>query len=252
MAWRDVLRGAVPVVAVLSVAVSGLAGGDLIVDGRFEGIRSGKYLRRDDKGQDWRESRRDTKEGRKLLKLSSKNIGGNKTRKAMIKAHPELNTYLSQRFASAQTGEFTLQYDVYVREILPDDNRSAFLFIGNDSDGKNGPNSTGRERFVFLGFENAGEEGKIHLFAREGQTKWGDKTIVARDLDLGQWHTIVVDVHVADEVYETSVGEMTTPLVLGAFRWKDRAPKRLTHVSFASWNDGTGTFYVDNVVARER
>ena len=38
---------------------------------------------RDSKGQDWYESRRDGKEGRALLKLSTKDIGGNATRKAV-------------------------------------------------------------------------------------------------------------------------------------------------------------------------
>jgi len=37
---------------------------------------------------------------------------------------------------------------------------------------------------------------------------------------------------------------------LDAFSPSGKAPKRLTHISFASWNDGAGTFYIDNVIAR--
>jgi hypothetical protein len=174
---------------------------DLIVDGDFSGCKSGKKLRQDNKGQDWYESRKDTKEGRALLKRSTKNIGGNKTIKAMIKAHPELNTYLSQRFPEPQSVFLGARYDIYVKEILPDDNRSAFFFIGGIKDKKGGPNSTRRERFVFLGFENAAEPGKMNLFAREGDTGWAEKTVVAEGLDLGKWYTISVEVNIPEAIY---------------------------------------------------
>lgn len=219
----------------------------LIIDGNFSAAPNSASLRRDDKGQDWHESRRDTKEGRKLIFLSKKEIGGNNTQKAMIKGHPDLNTYLTQRFSSPQTGEFSVQYDVYVREILPDDNRSAFFMIGANRDKKNGPNSTGSERFVFLGFENADEKGKINLFAREGKKKWGDKTIVAANLDLGKWYTIEVVVHTDARAYEVTVKGVTEWLEVDAFGSKP--PKKLSHISFASWNDGAGTFYIDNISA---
>ena len=223
---------------------------DLIVDGDFEATASGKILRRDDKGQDWYESRKDSDAGRALLKLSTKNIGGNHTRKAMIKADPELNTYLSQRFPEPQSIYLFVQYDIYIREILPDDNRSAFFFVGAIKDKKGGPNSTGRERFVFLGFENGGENGKINLFAREGESKWADKTIVARDLDLKKWYTISVEMNIPEGVYEVTVVGVTEGMELESLYYKGKTPDGLSHLSFASWNDGAGTFYVDNVVAR--
>jgi hypothetical protein len=236
-----------------SVIAAGPVAAQLIVDGDFEGIKAGKYLRRDDKGQDWYESRHDTKEGRALLKLSTKKIGGNRTHKAMLKAHPELNTYLTQRLSKSQKGDLTVQFDIYVKEILPDDNRSAFFMVGNDKDGKKGPNSTGVERFVFMGFENAAEPGKINLFAREAKNKWDAKTIVAPGLDLRKWYTIVANIHVADQIYEVTVkGVVDKPVPLEAFRAGKRVPKRVTHVSFATWNDGAGTFYVDNVSAVEK
>jgi len=224
---------------------------NLIVNGDFEGCPSGKVLRQDNKGQDWYESRRNTKKGRSLLKLSRKAVGGNTSRKAMIQAHPDFNTYLSQRFTTPQTGDVTVQYDILVRRILPDDNRSAFFMVGNNKDGKGGPNSTGAERFVFLGFENGAQQGHINLFAREKNKSWKDRTVVARDLQLDRWYTIVVEIYVGDKDYEVTVKGVTEPMALQAFSQKGKTPKRLTNLSFASWNDGAGTFYVDNVVAFE-
>lgn len=222
---------------------------ELIVDGDFSTVPNSGAIRRDDKGQDWYESRKDTKEGRKLLFLSKKGIGGNVTPKGMVKAHPELNTYLTQRFAEPLTGDFSVRFDIYVKQILPDDNRSAFFMVGSSRDKKNGPNSTGKERFVFLGFENAEQAGKINLFAREGNKTWENKTIVAANLDLAAWHTIEVVIYPEAKAYEALVVGKTQPVELDAFGKKP--PKRLTHISFASWNDGAGTFYIDNVSAQE-
>ena len=225
--------------------------GDLLANGDFEALKSGKYLRQDNKGQDWYESRMDTEEGRGLLKLSTRDIGGNATRKAMVKAHPELNTYLTQRLPEAESVYLHVQYDICIREILADDNRTAFFFLGGIRDKKNGPNSTGKERFVFLGFENAEQEGKINLFAREGSTGWADRTIVAENLDLNTWYTVAVQANIPEGVYEVMVEGVTEWYELESFFYKGRTPDEVTHLSFASWNDGAGTFYVDNVVARD-
>lgn len=223
----------------------------LISDGDFSASASSAVLRRDTKGQDWYESRRDAPGSRKLLMLSKKAVAGNATPKAMIKAHPDLNTYLSQRFSQAQTGDLRIQFDILVKEILPDDNRSAFILVGADKDKKGGPNSTGIERFVFLGFQNSGQPGKIDLFARAGASPWEQKTPVARGLDLNRWYTIELTIYTAEAVYEAVVRGVTRePVELEAFRAGRSAPKSLTHLSFASWNDGAGTFYVDNVVAQ--
>jgi len=233
--------------AALAATVA-LAATELIVNGDFEAFTSGAALRRDDKGQDWRESRGDTETGTRLLMLSTRDIAGNATKKAMIKGHPELNTYLTQRFAD-QRETFTASWDICVRELLPDDNRSAFCFVGTSSDRKNGPNSTGTERFVFLGFENsATAPGKINLFAREDQEGWGEKTLLARDLDLMHWYTVHVEVNAPKRTYTVQVDDRPASATLKAFRTsKKKAPRTLDQISFASWNDGAGTFYVDNV-----
>ncbi len=222
---------------------------ELVPGGDFENVKNGAALRKDGKGLDWYESRKDGEEGPKLLMLSTKRIGGNKTKKAIVKGHPELNTYLSFRLADPIEVFGTASFDIYVKEIMPglaEYNRSAFAFLGRIKDKKGGPNSTGKERFVFLGFENAETPGKINLFAREGSNKWDARTIVAENLDLKAWHQIELEMNVPDGFYTISVngGE---PFELESFFTKGRTPDKLSHISFASWNDGPGTFYVDNV-----
>jgi hypothetical protein len=235
--------------AVFQPAVSAAA--DLVVDGSFEKQKNGADLRKDSKGSDWYESRKDTEEGSGQLKLSKKDIGGNATQKAMIKAHPDFNTYLSQRLTAVQDLVLTVSFDIYIKEILPDDNRSAFILLGGIKDKKGGPNSTGSERFVFMGFENAATPGQINLFAREGQTKWTEKTLVAADLKLETWYTINIEVNVPEGFYTTEVVGVSEPFELESFYTKGKTPKKISHISFASWNDGAGTFYVDNVVVKD-
>jgi len=225
---------------------------DLVVDGSFENQKNGADLRKDSKGSDWYESRKDTEAGSKLLKLSTKDIGGNDTKKAMIKASPELNTYLSQRLTAAQDLIVTVSFDIFIKEILPADNRSAFIMLGNIKDKKGGPNSTGKERFVFMGFENATEPGQINLFAREGSTKWAEKTMVASGLELEHWYTINIEANIPEGFYTTTVVGVTEPFELESFYTKGRTPDNISHISFASWNDGAGTFYVDNVSVQDQ
>jgi len=229
------------------VMVLPAAAAELIVDGSFENQKNGDDLRKDSKGSDWYESRKDTEEGSNLLMLSTKDIGGNATKKAMIKASPTLNTYLSHRLTASQGVAVTVSFDIYIKEILPADNRSAFIMLGTIKDKKGGPNSTGAERFVFLGFENAAEEGKINLFAREGSTTWAEKTVVAGGLKLGQWYTITIEANIPEGVYTAAVKGETKPFELESFYTKGATPNQISHISFASWNDGAGTFYVDNV-----
>jgi hypothetical protein len=239
--------------ATLTIATTtGVAPPDsrLIVNGDFEKLTSGDDLRKDSKGQDWYESRKDG-EGRKLLKLSTKNVGGNGTKKAMIKASPELNTYLSQRFAKPQKGRFNVAYDIFIREIRPEYDRSAFMFIGGIVDKKGGPNSTARERFVYLGFENSEAEGKVNLFVREGSTKWSEKTYVVMELDLDTWYTVKLAVDVPNAVYQVSVDGVSDAYEVEAYFYKGKTLSELTHISFASWNDGAGTFYIDNIKAEK-
>ena len=99
----------------------------------------------------WYESRQDGAGGPVLLSLDTTDVAGNVSKKAKITGSTSLNTYMSQEFGSPQTGTFGVQWDIYVDEIITSggDTRSAFMFIGESSDGQRGPNSGNSERFVY-------------------------------------------------------------------------------------------------------
>lgn len=234
-----------------AIAEGATAAGALLVDGDFEQNETGKQLRDREDPQGWYESRRDGKIGRLQLKLSTKEVGRNSTRKAMLRANPEANTYLSQRFSEPIRERLVLQWDVYVREILPTYNRSVFQMVGSAAVRGRGPNGSGKERFVFLAFENAPRPGKINLFAFEGKDPdhWDARTLLVSNLDLKKWHTITVEIDIAEKCYWISVPGVTAePIRVQAFHYREETPDVLTHVSFATWDDGPGTFYVDNVM----
>ncbi|MCP3860499.1 MAG: hypothetical protein GY704_12680, partial [Phycisphaeraceae bacterium] len=65
--------------------------------------------------------------------------------------------------------------------------------------------------------------------------------------DRETWLTIGVRVTPEDGIYEVMVEGALDWFALDCFKHKGRIPKKRTHLSFASWNDGAGTFYVDNV-----
>ena len=161
------------------------------------------------------------------------------------------NAYLTEALREPQKGPFSLQWDILVTSIATPPNRSCFQIIGNDSVKGKGANATGAERFVFLAFENAATAGKINLVAIEDGTAAGPakSRIVVPDLVPHKWYTVHVDVNPAAGSYTVSLpGVTTTPVAVKGFFTKDKpAPKELTHVSFATWNDGPGVFYIDNV-----
>ncbi|MBD3237453.1 MAG: hypothetical protein GF330_12175 [Candidatus Eisenbacteria bacterium] len=261
---RSYVARTLPGRGLLALMLCALAGGGLLtsvahaegpslVDSDFEQNDSGKELRAREDPQGWYESRRDGKTGRLQLKRSTKKIGRNSTRKAMLKANKEHNTYLSQRFSQPIREQLSLQWDIYVREILPNYNRSAFQMVGNAAVRGRGPNGSSPERFVFLAFENAPRPGNVNLFAFEGKDPdhWDARTLLVRDLDLKKWHTIAVDIDIAEKCYWVSVPGVTEePIRVQSFHYKGETPDVLTHVSFATWNDGPGTFYIDNVYVR--
>jgi len=224
----------------------------LVMDGGFNKPKTSAELRKPGKGRDWYESRRD-KKGHHLLFLAKRSVAGNPTPKAMIKGDATLNTYLSQNLAEAMTGDFTISCDILVKAILAPANHSAFIMVGDNADKKDGPNSTGAERFVFLGFSNAAVAGKINLFAREGKNGFDQVTPVAQSLDLDKWYSIDLTIHPSQGTYEASVRGVTPqPVQLKAFAPTGKPAKSLTAISFASWNDGPGTFYVDNISGQKK
>jgi hypothetical protein len=218
-----------------------------LADPSFSDSADSADLRANGTGQDWYESRADTPD---MLTLDVTDVEGNGTEKALITGSDSGNAYLSQDFNLPQTGTFTVQWDIYVDGIIDtsDPDRSAYMFIGDDADGINGPNSTNIDRFVYMAFyrEGGGTTGTMDLVARQPADDWsgGSFTPIATGLNLDQWYTIEVEVDVTNDTYDVYVDG-----VLEGDDIQARVSKSsLTDISFATFNDGPGVFYVDNVI----
>ncbi len=226
----------------------GMFEGPLLVDSDFAANADHAALRADGAGPDWLESRRD---GPHLLTLNETTVGGNATKKAKITGSALSNTYLTQRFGWPQTGSFTIQWDIFVEEILeiPGTNtdRTGWMLLGDETDPTQpGPNSDDSERFVYMAFfrDGGGTSGDtMDLVARDDDDGWTSFTTVASGLTIGQWYTIRVICDVAAGTYRVYV-DGTLQATLTA----RHAKSRISHISFAQWEDGAGTFYVDNVM----
>ena len=215
-----------------------------LADNDFNASLSSENLRTNSTGQDWYESRADNP---LLLTLDNLDVGGNATAKAAFAASNTTNAYLSQEFGTPQTGTFGVQWDIYIDQLLdrsgPD--YSGWMMIGDDADGLRGPNSTGGDRFIYLAFEKdgGGTDGTMDLVAREPGAAWDAFTTLVTGLNLDQWYTVGVVCNVAGGTYDVYVNGNLASAAIPAFTSK----AALTHISFAQWNDGSGTFYVDNV-----
>jgi len=109
-------------------------------------------------------------------------------------------------------------------------------------DGQKGPSSTDSERFVFLAFHKEGgaDTGPADLVA---MSNFSSFTKIA-DVNLDQWYTIKVVVNVTAGKYDVYLDGNYIAAVNAVTKLSN-----VTHISFAQWNDGAGTFYIDNVSA---
>jgi len=149
---------------------------------------------------------------------------------------------------------FAIQWNVYVDKIFDDGNRDrgALMMLGDNSDGTKGPNSASSERYVFLAFwcpdgggDNPGDT--MSLIAREPGDSYEDSSAwreIASGLSFDTWHTIKVTCDLIDNTYDVYVNGDLVGNDIPAYSPKDI----ITHISFAQWNDGAGTFYVDDVI----
>ena len=224
--------------------------GDLLVDTDFNNSLDSLDLRDNTEGQDWYESREDVPD---LLTIDVTDVGGNSTPKAKLTAalqEPPQNAYLTQEFATAQSSMFWAEADIYVEEItnLPDNpDRTAFMLIGDDTDPTRiGPNSDDPERFVYLAFlkSGGGSTGTMDLVARDRDDAWDAFTTVAAGLSMSEWHTIRVILDLVAGTYDVYVDDTYQATVTSR-----NEKMSVTHMSFGEWDDGSGTYYVDNVRA---
>jgi hypothetical protein len=208
---------------------------ELLLDNDFEASVDDADLRDNAVEQDWYESRNDIPT---QITLDETEVAGNIGKKAKFTGSTSGNAYLSQEFSTPQTGQFSLEWDIYMVEIVSGF-KSGWMFVGDDANNKDGPSSTGGDRFMRMSFANAGP-GKMDLVARHGTGS--TDVVVVSDLNLNQWYHIRVDIDVDADTYTVYVdGEEKG--TYGAQTLKSA----VTHISFATWNDGPGTFYIDNV-----
>jgi hypothetical protein len=225
--------------------------GALLVDLNFEASADSVDLRTQGPGRGWYESRNDDPG---LLSLDENNIGGNSSRKAKLTASSSNNAYLTQRFGRAQSGMFAVRWQIYVDSILDDANRDrgAMMLIGDGGGTSNGPNSTGSERFAYMAFHRPGGGGDdlghtMSLIAMEPGGSFDDSSTwlgIASGLLFHTWHAITVVCNLATDTYDVYLNDDAAPrATVRAYTNKSS----LTHISFAQWANGAGSFYVDNV-----
>jgi PKD repeat protein len=245
---KDVLYFLSVICFILFSARAGIAS-DLLADSDFSNSMSSSDLRADGSGQDWYES---YGQNPGLLSLNEDLIGDNNTKKAKLEASDVDSAYFSQEFNTSQTGTFTVQWNIYVDNILEhgDQDRSALMMIGDDSDAIKGPNSVMAERFVVLALHSAGGGGEpgdtMSLIACEPGDDYSNSStwkVIATGLSFDAWHKISVTCDVPDKTYNVYVDDVLEAENVIAYSVKES----LTHISFAQLNDSPGTFYVDNV-----
>lgn len=222
---------------------------EVLVNGDFTTETDSASLRSNDSGQDWYESRADSApNGANQLSLDETDIAGNATKKAKLTGTSSYNTYMSQALPSAITaGTFTVQWDIYVDSIVnvTATDRSGWMFLGNDSGASNGPSSTDTERWAILAWAKSGggDTGAVSLTYRDRDDGLTAFSLASSTLALDTWYTVKLVGSPTTDTYDIYVDDMLQ--VTGATsRYAAVDP---SYISFATWNDGAGTFYVDNV-----
>ena len=228
----------------------------LVMDPDFGASVDSADLIADGTGRDWYESRNDVPT---LLSLNTDVIGSNSTKKAaLLNNGTANNAYLTQEFIAPQTGTFAVSFDIYIDSIADlggTQNRTGFIFLGDDSGGTNGPNSTSNERFAYLTFYDPtpGDTGDdLEIRAREFNTpvqpyaETNTWSSVAGGLSYDTWYTVKVVADVVGGTYDVYVDGVLVKEDIG--KYEGFVSSALTHISFAVMSDAQGSVYVDNVV----
>jgi hypothetical protein len=221
------------------------------VESGFDSPKDSEALRIQGPGRGWYESRNDDPG---LLDLDQNIIQGNSGKKAKFTASTSASAYVTQRFGRPQDHVFAVRWQICVDSILDDADRdrTAMMLVGNGGGTTNGPNSTGSERFVYMAFyspDGGGDDqgDTMSLIASEPGDPFDDSSqwrVIASGLPFHTWHTITVVCDLTSDTYDVYVNDDAAPAAtVAAYTPKNS----LTHISFAQWADGAGTFYVDNV-----
>ena len=213
-----------------------------------------------DTGLGWYESRADNPA---LLTLDSSDIGGNAGKKAaMLNYGIANNAYLTQAFLAPQTGTLAVSFQMYISRLEDSGtyDRTASVYIGNDSIGTNAPTGTSNERFVYMTFydpdpENPATLDDLEIRARTSSSQayattsaW---TLVGAGFSYDTWYDIRVVLDIAGGTYDVYVdGNLIGGPVSAYSGYVSSEP--ITHISFVADSDGRGDFYVDNVEDNHR
>jgi len=233
----------------------GSFGDPLLLDSYFNDCESDADIRTNGSEQDWYESRNDDQT---LLTLDETDVAGNTGKKAALKNFgTPSNAYLTQEFNAAQTGTFTVSFDIYIDRIADDAtyDRSGFVFIGEeDITGTNGPVSTSNERFAYLTFydDTPGTTGTdLQIRAREFNTpvqpyaETSTWTPVASGLSYDTWYTVTIDVDVAGGTYDVYVDDILYGEDIA--NYENYPSSSVEHIGFSVGDRAQGDFYIDNV-----
>jgi len=222
----------------------------VLLDNEFEDSAGSDDLRLNSPQQDWYESRNDDQG---LLTLDETDVAENDTKKAALKNYGiSENAYLTQEFGEIQTGTFDISFYIYIDKIEDsgDYDRTAHIYIGDDSSGTNGPTSTSDERFVFLTFYDSSPSdtgNDLEIRAREPGQLYSNTstwTQVASGLSYDTWYAIKTVVDVLAGTYDVYVDGILEGDDIAKY-----ASPSLMYISFAADDAGRGNFYIDRVTS---
>jgi PKD repeat protein len=227
----------------------------LIADSSFNDCTDSSDLRTNGPTQDWYESYNDNTD---LLILDTSSVGGNSGKKAKLTGNAIHNVYLSQELTQEQSETFSIQFDVCVDEIINGSTNvdlGAWIFIGDDADGINGPCSSDQDRYVVLAFrkDGGGTTGPMQLVALDRYDTGANNNALTRinqTLLLDTWYTIRIDIDFTLQRYNVYLENSTSGLFEYQRTIKSRTTKdTLTHISFANLPASYGIFFIDNVIS---
>ncbi len=216
-------------------------------------------LRADGTGQDWYESRGQSPQMLMLYSNTSSGVYGNYTNMARLRGGQSGagsgSAYLTQDFGSAQTGTFSISFDIAVAYINSESGTdvTGLIYVGDDLDNSGGPNVGGAERFAYLGFYDpgGGTSGQnLELLANNSSVDVFGST----NLWYDTWYTMTLDFDVPGGTYDVTVDDIfdlhSTTVLTNTGIAANTDLDSLTSLSFMTSDGwGNGTFYVDNVSA---
>jgi len=220
----------------------------LLVDSTFDSSNSSADLRANSPSQDWWESRGKASSGNSsLLVLDTTNVGGNIGNKAKLLGITgnATNAFLTQEFSSPQVSTFSVEWRIYVDDILATSaGRAAQQIIGEDAGTSSGPNTV--NKFVMMAFSHPGGStvpgDTMSLVAKRLDGSW---TELASGLHMDRWYKIRVDLNLAgsEKHYDVYIDDKLIAENVQPSNWISK----VTHISFATGSDDRGTFYIDDV-----